>query len=97
MREKDIEKFLVKEVGKLGGTAYKFTSPGRRSVPDRICMFPNGVLAFVEIKATGEEPTEAQYREIERIGEKGHWVMWVDCNWDIVKFINKVKQMIGGE
>lgn len=96
MKEKDVEKYLVKEVRKLGGTAYKFKSPQRRSVPDRLCVCPEGVLAFVECKATGEEPTEAQYREMERLIERGHWVTWVDRYSDVDKFINKVKQMIGG-
>ena len=34
-RESLIEKHLVAEVKKAGGVAFKFVSPGRRSVPDR--------------------------------------------------------------
>ena len=97
MKEKIIEKWLVQEVTKLDGTAYKFKSPGRHSVPDRICVFPNNIHAFVECKATGKIPTEAQWREIERIRDKGHWVLVIDRRSEIVKFINKVKLMIGGE
>ena len=40
MREKEIEKILVSEVKKLGGRAYKWTSPGNDGVPDRIVIFP---------------------------------------------------------
>lgn len=97
MKEELVEKWLVQEVQKLGGLAIKFKSPGRRSVPDRICIFPKGVLAFVECKATGKIPTEAQHREIERLRDRGHWVVVIDRRSEIVKFIDKVKQMIGGE
>lgn len=58
--EKTIEAYLVQRVRRIGGTAYKFTSPGRRSVPDRICLMPGGRLLFVECKAPGKKPTERQ-------------------------------------
>ena len=97
MREKDIERYLVDEVAKIGGIAYKFKSPGRKDVPDRLCILPKGIHAFVEVKATGEIPTEAQFREMARLDEKDHWVLWVDSKPQVINFINKVKQMIGGE
>ena len=96
MNEAKIEQYLVDEVKKLNGIAYKFKSPQRRSVPDRICTFPEVVLAFVEVKATGEEPTDAQWREMNRLIDMGFWVLWVDRKSQVDKFINKVKQMIGG-
>lgn len=63
MREKHIEAALVKRVKTLGGMAEKFTSPGKRSVPDRIVTLPGGVIIFVELKATGQKPTENQQRD----------------------------------
>jgi hypothetical protein len=36
VREKVIENYLCEEAKKIGGLCYKFTSPGRRGVPDRI-------------------------------------------------------------
>jgi len=42
MLERVIEAYLVQKVKELGGIAYKFTSPQRRSVPDRLCLFPTG-------------------------------------------------------
>lgn len=38
MLEKVIEAHLVKRVKEQGGIAYKFTSPQRRSVPDRLVL-----------------------------------------------------------
>jgi len=63
MLERDVEKALVKRVHSLGGMAEKFTSPGRRSVPDRLITLPNGRIIFVECKAPGKKPTKAQLRD----------------------------------
>ncbi|MDA5524907.1 VRR-NUC domain-containing protein [Yersinia kristensenii] len=71
IREDSIEDHLVKEVKKAGGMAYKFVSPGRRSVPDRLVLLPDGKVIFVECKAPGEKPTAAQIREHEKIRALG--------------------------
>ena len=63
MLEKVIEAALVKRVKALGGMAEKFTSPNKRSVPDRIVTLPGGVIFFVELKAPGKLPTELQQRD----------------------------------
>lgn len=66
MRESTIEAALVRRVKALGGMCEKFTSPGRRSVPDRVVTLPGGVVVFVELKAPGKKPTELQQRDHER-------------------------------
>ena len=66
MLERDIERSLVKRVDALGGIAEKFTSPGRRSVPDRIVSLPGGVIIFVELKRPGAKATELQLRDHDR-------------------------------
>ena len=63
MLERDIEKAFVRRVKALGGMAEKFTSPARRSVPDRIVTMPDGQIIFVELKAPGKKPTDAQSRD----------------------------------
>lgn len=65
MRERDIEKALVRRVKELGGLCEKFTSPGRRSVPDRLVILPDRII-FVELKAPGKKPTELQQRDHNR-------------------------------
>lgn len=74
-RENLIEKHLVAEVKKAGGMAYKFVSPGRRSVPDRIVLLPGGRLVFVECKAPGKAPRADQLREHERLRALGFTVV----------------------
>ena len=63
MLEKHIEAALVKKVKSLGGMAEKFTSPAKRSVPDRLVTLPGGRIIFVELKASGEVPTHNQKRD----------------------------------
>lgn len=50
MKEKDIEKYFVWAVSKMGGIAYKFKSPNQRGVTDRIVCLPSGIVWFVELK-----------------------------------------------
>ena len=76
--EKDVEAALVKRVKSLGGIAYKFVSPSNRSVPDRICLLPNGNIIFAELKRPGAKPTENQLRNHEKIRNLGYAVMVID-------------------
>lgn len=70
--EKKTERYLKTQIEKLGGLCYKMVSPAVRGVPDRVCMFPGGLVAFAEIKSEGKilEPlqvfihTEMQKRDI---------------------------------
>ena len=77
MLERDIEAYLVKRCKEIGALCDKFTSPQRRSVPDRLITF-NGRVLFVELKATGKKPTEAQVRDHERRRAAGAEVVWLD-------------------
>ncbi|WP_443696425.1 hypothetical protein [Pseudomonas sp.] len=77
MLEREIETYLVKRCKEIGALCDKFTSPQRRSVPDRLITFGGQVL-FVELKATGKKPTEAQVRDHERRRAAGAEVIWLD-------------------
>ena len=97
MQEKTIEQYLVEEVEKIGGIPYKFKSPQRRSVPDRLCIFDKKITVFVEVKATGKIPTKAQRREMKRLKDKEQWVLWIDSKAGVDILIKKVKFMLGGD
>lgn len=83
MRESDVEAHLVKRVKERGGIPYKFTSPGRRSITDRLCAMPMGCVVFVEVKRPGEEPRSDQAREHQRLRELGMRVLVVDTKQKI--------------
>jgi len=96
MDERSIESRLRLKVKKeLGGIAYKFTSPQRRSVPDRLCLLPGGEIFFVECKSTGKFPTKLQKQEHETIRSLGFSVHIVDSyeSVDILMEIYKNESM----
>ncbi len=78
MSEKHVEKQLINRIKSMGGIAFKFTSPGRRSVPDRLCLLPGGRVLFIECKAPGKRPTALQTREHERLRALGFDVLIID-------------------
>lgn len=86
MLERKIEQALVYRVKELGGTCEKFVSPGRRSVPDRLVTLPGGKVIFVELKAPGNKPTEAQQRDHERRRALGCEVRVIDNMDDVAAF-----------
>ena len=53
MKEKIVENHFVWAVERVGGKTYKFTSPGRKGVADRIACLPDGQTWFVELKTKG--------------------------------------------
>jgi hypothetical protein len=77
MLERDIEAHLVKRCKAEDILCDKFTSPQRRSVPDRI-LTARDVVLFLELKATGARPTDAQKRDHRRRREHGAMVYWTD-------------------
>ncbi len=81
--EAQVEAHLTKRVKERGGIAYKFTSPQRRSVPDRMCVMPGGKIVFVELKRPGAKPTEQQAREHQRLRELGASVLVLDSKLSV--------------
>jgi G:T-mismatch repair DNA endonuclease (very short patch repair protein) len=78
-REKLVESQLLRSVSRAGGLAYKFTSPSRAGVPDRVVVLPGGRISFVEVKAPGGTLSEIQKVEIARLRKLGAVVHVV---WD---------------
>lgn len=51
--EKSIENILRQAVEAEGGMCLKWVCPGHKGVPDRMILFPGGIIAFVELKRPG--------------------------------------------
>jgi len=92
MLERDVEKALVKKVKSLGGMAEKFTSPAKRSVPDRLVTLPGGRIIFVELKAPGKVPTDAQERDHEKRRALGCDVRVIDSLEQVEAFPINLKE-----
>lgn len=87
MRESAIEAYLVREVAKRGGIAEKFSSPGRRHVPDRLVLWPERMPHFIELKAPGKNPTPGQLRDHARRRAMGLIVRVLDSIEAVDKYL----------
>lgn len=74
--ERTIERKLVAGVKAMGGIAYKWVSPGNTGVPDRIIIFPDGKIEFVELKTKTNKPTPLQVAQMKRL-KKRNCVVYV--------------------
>lgn len=78
MLEKLIESKVNAYAQSKGFLTYKFTSPARAAVPDRIYISPKGTVVFVEFKREGKKPTPQQEREHQRLRAQNMKVFVVD-------------------
>jgi hypothetical protein len=94
MRERVIERHLVRSIKAIGGEVRKVQWIGRNSAPDRVVMVPartlspnsidcawcnpKGRTVWVELKAPGQKPTAAQLREHARMRAVGQDVRVID-------------------
>ena len=58
--EKLVERKLVELTKINNGMCIKLLCNHILGLPDRLCLFPGGKLAFVELKTTGEKPKRIQ-------------------------------------
>ena len=92
MRERDIERYLVKRVKALGGEVRKVKWIGRTGAPDRLVMLPatetmQEFTIWVELKATGIKPEPHQLREHKRMARVGAWIEVIDSTEGIDKLL----------
>lgn len=78
MLEKQIEAKVCEYAKSEGLLAYKFTSPARAAVPDRLFVAPDGRVWFCEFKAEGKKPTAAQEREHKKLRDMNVSVFVID-------------------
>lgn len=77
MRESTVEAALSRECRLRGFCCLKVT-PSQPGVPDRLILTRGGGHLFVEVKAPGRRPREAQRHWQERLTDMGHRVCVVD-------------------
>ncbi len=87
MTEKQLEMYFVKEMEKHKCIAWKFVSPGRAGVPDRIVILPFGTVIFVELKAPGKNLRPIQRLRFKELEEQCIDVWLIDSKEKIDKFI----------
>lgn len=87
LRESKVEKSIADYASAMGLIQFKFTSPGRRGVPDRAFIKRGGGVLFIEIKRPGKRPNPLQERQIRRFREQRIAAGWVDSVVDGIKMI----------
>ena len=90
MRERTLERKLTQSVANMGGLALKFVSPGMAGVPDRLLLFPEGKIAFVEMKAPGKHPTKLQRLRHAQLRDLGFRVYVIDSVHQIGEMLHEI-------
>ena len=92
MREKVIERELVRAVKAVGGMCPKLISPGTDGMPDRLVLLPEARIGFVEVKAPGQKPRPLQERRHAQLRDLGFIVFVLDDPEQISGIIAEVKE-----
>lgn len=90
MIENTVEGYLRKKVRAVRGKCYKFVCPGHVGAPDRICIFPQGRVYFVETKAPGGKPRPSQLAFHRELAELGVTVRVIDTREKVRAFVEEV-------
>jgi hypothetical protein len=92
LREKVIERELVRAVKAVGGMCPKLISPGTDGMPDRMVLLPEARIGFVEVKAPGQKPRPLQERRHAQLRGLGFQFFVLDDPEQIPGIIAEVKE-----
>lgn len=94
--EKSVERKLVELTKLSGGLCIKLLTYQFTGLPDRMCLFPGGIIIFVELKTTGEKPRKIQlavHRMLRNLGFRVEVIDAIQGVEDLIKEIeNERKQ-----
>ena len=90
MKEKQLENKLRMAIKKAGGIAPKFVSPGFDGMPDRLILLPDGIIAFVELKAPGKKPRPLQLARHRLLRSLGFRVYVIDSEEQIGGLLDEI-------
>ena len=88
--EKTVEAALTAAVRKRKGLALKLISPGMSGLPDRLVLFPDGRIAFVEVKAPGEKLRPLQIKRKLQLEALGFSVYCIDSKKQIGGMLDEI-------
>lgn len=91
VRERDVERKLVREVKAMGGLCLKLTSPSVDGLPDRLVLLNSGKIGFVELKAPGKKPRVLQVKRMKDLQALGFKVFVVDETSQIGGVIDAIR------
>jgi len=94
MSEKTIEKKVCDYAKSQGMLCYKFVSPGKRGVPDRMFITKEGLVFFIEFKDHKGVLSPTQAKIIKAIRDHNAYVFVVSTVEGGVHLINKMNEFI---
>lgn len=89
--EKVVERKLVEAVKANGGMCIKLLCDQLTGLPDRMCLFQNHKIVFVELKTTGKKPKCIQLFIHNKLRNLGFRVEVIDTVKGVNDFINSIK------
>lgn len=88
--EKLVERKLVELVKINNGMCIKLLCDQLIGLPDRLCLFPNHKMAFVETKTTGQKPRRIQAYMHKKLRALGFRVEVIDSVEGVINFIEGI-------
>ena len=88
--EKSVERKLVELVKINNGMCIKLLCDQLIGLPDRLCLFPNHKIVFVETKTTGQKPRRIQAYMHKKLKTLGFRVEVIDSIEGVEQFINSI-------
>ena len=88
--EKVVERKLVELVKINNGMCIKLLCDQLIGLPDRLCLFPNHKMAFVETKTTGQKPRRIQAYMHKKLRALGFRVEVIDSIEGVINFIEDI-------
>ena len=93
-KESKVERQLIDGVKALGGMTFKFISPGRAGVPDRIVILPGGAVHFVELKAEGGIASKQQRRMLAELGRLDVTALILTGREQVAYYLDNLRELM---
>lgn len=93
--EKRLELELCAGVRALGGMAMKFNPLALKGAPDRLMIYPGGVVEFVELKTSTGRLSEAQTAFIARLSRLGVRVFTLRGREEVRGYLKRARELYG--
>lgn len=90
MKERDVEKHLLRCVQISGGEVRKVKWIGRHGAPDRLVLLPTFGHFLVELKRPGKKAAAHQHREHERLRAAGFQVFVLDTKAKVTNLFQTI-------
>ena len=91
MREKRVEQELSRSVKNIGGWRVKIL-PSVAGLPDRLVLFPDGRIFFVELKSPTGVLSPRQHVIHNRLGALGHTVIVLRTPEQVTEWVSNTAE-----